>query len=89
MHAKATTQPRKVDFTNHFADAKVKKLKQKQFTHDTIARHTGLTVSQVNYRVKKGNLSIPMDYRRGTSPAARGLIKDLDEQLRAMKDWLA
>lgn len=75
------TQPIPIDFRNHDWDRKVLRMKRARFTHETIAHYTGLTVGQVNGRVKKGGLSRSLADRRGQSDLGRRLLARIEDDL--------
>lgn len=61
-------------------DQKVKILCQRGFYGETIARETGLTISQVRYRITKFNLR-PSDFRRGYSRDAQDILNRINSAL--------
>lgn len=61
-------------------DQKVKILCHRGFYAGTIARQTGLTISQVRYRIDKFNLR-PNDFRRGYSREAQDILNRINQAL--------
>jgi predicted transcriptional regulator len=76
--------PLPVDPHTNAWDKKVQELADKGFFVSTIASLTGLTASQVSYRLHKFGMST-LDYRRGSSPAATKLISHIDQMLGDVK----
>lgn len=66
--------PRPVNVIQDPLDFRVVLLGSLGFTTDYIASDTGLTKSQVTYRLGKGEIK-RADYRRGESAIARSLVK--------------
>lgn len=72
-----------VDIRNPW-DRSVIALSQKFFTIKTIAKETGLTISQVNYRRRLANLRI-QDRRNGLTPETALILENIRRQLKSIE----
>jgi hypothetical protein len=73
VHGRARTAPRPVNLL-HGDDFKCALLGSLGFSTQLIMRHTGLTPSQVGYRLRKGEIR-RSDYRNGQSSVAENLLQ--------------
>lgn len=89
MTTQTKTQPRKVDPVQHASDFTAALLASYGFSSNFISARTGLTKSQVSYRLKRFDLKL-RDYRQGESLGAQATIRNSQREIgRAMSEYLS
>jgi ribosomal protein L40E len=87
---KPIRKPLRVNFKENEWDALAKELGKKHLFATTISKELGgrLSPGQVRYRLRKGGITIPLDYRQGRGGAANAVIKEAWAKIKRMETIL-